>query len=364
MENKCINTEAVHLPYMGVVFVRPTPIDLTLWKERLGGKMVNGSLILWGLEINPNGQVKLKKTSKKVASAKLDKLVKQTAPFSPIQYIGFGIYDSADRLQVFFPDLRDMLNFINDISLDVLLELGLSEKAAKAQAAVISNELFCSMIRKGKLVNRNMVSLGLRDFNQYSGSIIVDDNLKKSIIKNYASSINEKQITMDGKYGNIKRLFDNINQKKEDIAYGLAAAVIVEAMVRLVTYAMASMHSEHGTRDIPKEIDACLKNETVSASNMGVYMQTGEPYAIMVLNALELMGIVQVIDEQSRVFKKTGKKKIPCVVAATNFPRGEAMIASTIFHQSVNEDINFYLSGEWKLEREKFDIYKKFLDRD
>lgn len=349
---------------MGVVFIQPTPIDLGLWKKQFGGKMVNGSLSLWGLQVCTNGQVKIKRCSKEVARRKLDKLVKQTAKFSPIQLVGFGIFDSVDRLQVFFPNLEDMLNFINDITLGVLLELGLSETAAIMQAAEISNEIFCSMIRKGKVVNGNMISLGLREFNQYSGSIIVDKNLKNTIIKMYISSIDGKKLKINDKYVHIKRLFDKINQKKEDIAYGLVAAVIVESIVRLAIFAVESMHREQGTRGIPKEIGKHLKKVSLSANEMGIDMQTGEPYAIMLLNALELMGIVKVLDEQSRVFKKTGKKKIPCLLGAANIPRGESVIASTIFHEAVNQDDHLALSEGWKLEREKFDIYKNFLDSD
>jgi hypothetical protein len=307
---------ATDLYYIGLLYVKPIPLDLGLLNARLKGKTTEGKLIINGFEISRNGQFKVHARDEKAACRKLYRLMKQIQSILEIRVAGIATYNSDGNLQAFFPQISDAMDFLGEVALETLIKLGLSENSAKSQAAVIANEVLCGMIRKGKAVYDNASMLGLRQFNENSGIIIVNENLRNSIIDAYADLIREKKIKANDESTHIRRLVKSIGQKKDDLFYGLAAALIMEAAVRLIVYLTTSPHSERGTCKIPNSLAENLKRETISASELGSEMKIGEPQALMLLNALEALGIVCIVEESSRTFKKTGKTSIPNVIGA------------------------------------------------
>ena len=183
------------------------------------------------------------------------------------------------------------------------------------------------------------------------------------MLDSYAKLIRQKKIDLDVKYAPIQRLIKRIKQKKDELVYGLIAALIMESIVRLIVYLMVSMHSERGTCKIPRSIAMHMKKETITASELGSAMKTDEPNALMILNTLELLGVVCIADEFSRTFKKTGKTSIPNVLGMYVTTRGEAVVASSVFHRALHKDLKCTSREEWIPNRELMrKLYEKFLE--
>lgn len=160
----------------------------------------------------------------------------------------------------------------------------------------------------------------------------------------------------------IRRLVKRIGQRKDDLFYGLAAALIMEITVRLIVFLTTSPHQEKGTCKLPSALSKNLTKETISASDLGIEMKIGEPAALMLLNILEALDIVRVVDESSRTFKKTGKTSIPNVLGACFFREEQKAIASTVFHQVLGIDIKTLNEGNWQPELKKMrKFYEKLL---
>lgn len=352
------------LSYVGVLYVKPIPLDINLLNKQLGGKITKNNLFFEEFKISRNGRIEVHANSEGVACSKLRKLMEKVQSFLEIRFAGIGTYNSDGTLQAFFPKISDAADFLGEIALEILLELGLSEDSAEAQAAVIANEILCAMIRKGKVVNQGMSALGLRHFSENSGIIMVDENLRDSMLDTYAKIVREKKVVADEGHIQVQRLIKSVKQKKDDLFYGLAAALIVESIVRLIVYLAESAHSEHGVCGIPSSLQKYLKNETISATELGNEMKTGEPQALMILNSLELLGILRVADESLRTFKKTGRTSIPNVLGEFISMRGETAVMSTTFHEALQKEIEPLEKKRMQIERKTMNkLYKTFLEK-
>lgn len=347
---------------MGIVYLKPAPLNLHLLERKLGGKIINNKLVSDGLEIGRNGRCKVHASTQKTACTKLDMLMQKVQSWVEVRPVGIGTYNSKGKLQVFFPLMTDAKYLLKDIAEEILLKLGLSKGSVEPQADIIANEILCNMIREGKVVNENMVHLGLREYTKNSGFIVIDENLRNSMLDSYAKLIQEKKIEIDGRFAPVQRMVRSIKQKKDELMYGIAAALIMEGIIRLIVYVMVSMHSEDGRRKAPDSLTKHIKEDIITASELGSAMKADEPHALMVLNALELLGIVQIVDEHLWAFKKTGKTSIPNVLGMFVTSRGEAAVASSVFHQALHKDFKRSPQDEWIPERKTMDkLYKTFL---
>jgi len=182
------------LSYIGLLYVKPVPLDLVLLNARLGGKIAENKLIKNKIEISRNGRFKVHARDEKIACGKLYHLMKQIQSFLEIRFAGIGTYNSDGNLQAFFPRMSDAADFLGEVALEILIELGLSENYAKLQSTVLANEVLCNMIRRGRAVNDDASMLGLESFSENSGIIIVNENLRNSIIDKYADLIAKKRL--------------------------------------------------------------------------------------------------------------------------------------------------------------------------
>lgn len=338
------------MPYVGVLF-SDHPLNLSLLEKQLGGRITKNKLVFDDFKISKNGRFEVQAPNEKIALTKLRKLVDKTKGLTGVRIVGIGTYNSKGKLQVFFPLLSDAMEFLMNKAQEILLELGLSEDDARPQARVIANEILCGIIRKGKIINPNMVELGLTDYTENSGFIIIDENLQNSMLDSYAKKILERKINVNRKFPIIQRLTHKIKLRKDEIVYGISAALIMESIVRLVVYLMTSMHSEHGTTRIPSSLARHLKKETLTASELGNILKIDEPSALTILNALESLGVMRIVDEPSRTFKKTGVASIPNVLGEARMFRREAAIASSVFHQGFHRDFKSLSEDEWKSDQ-------------
>jgi carbamoylphosphate synthase large subunit len=93
-------------------------------------------------------------------------------------------------------------------------------------------------------------------------------------------------------------------------------------------------------------------------------MKTGEPQALMILNSLELLGILRVADESLRTFKKTGRTSIPNVLGEFISVRGETAVMSTTFHEALQKGIEPLEKKRMQIERKTMNkLYKTFLEK-
>lgn len=354
-----------NLFYVGILYTKPNVLDLDKLSKKLGGRIKGDKLALDDLEISRNGRIKARAPDQTVASTKLSKLVKEIQALTKVRIVGVGSYSSKGKLQVFFPFLSDAVDLLENEAKNILIELGSSKNSAEAQAHTIANEILCAMIRKDKVVNQSLANIGLYDYAENSGFIIFDENLRNSMIDSYVKLIQEKKITLDDKTPLIQRLIKAVKQKKDEVIYGIVGAVIVESVVRLIIILMESKHCERGECEIPKSLARLIERDIVTAGELASMMNTTEPHGLMVLNALELLGIVQIEDESLRAFRKTGRTSIPNVVGMTFFHKGEKAVASSVFHQTLHMDFKSSAKDEWLPDREiAIQIYKTFLQKE
>ena len=162
------------MSYEGMLYFKPVPVDLNSLEKKLGGRIIENTLVLDDIEINGNGIFRVHAPDQETAVAKLNELLERIQSLAKIQIVGIGTYNSKGKLQVFFPLVSDAIALLENMAKEILFELGLSEASALSQARVIANEILCGIIGEGKVVGEGMLNLGLRDYTQYSGLIVID----------------------------------------------------------------------------------------------------------------------------------------------------------------------------------------------
>lgn len=353
------------MSYVGVLYAKPHVLDLERLKKKIGGRIKGDKLALDDLEVSRDGKIEVYASSQTVVLTKLSKLVKDIQAFTKVRIVGVGSYNSKGKLQVFFPLLSDAMNLLENEAKSVLIELGASKNSAEDQAHIIANEILCDIIRKHKVVSKNLVCLGLLHYHENSGFIIFDEKLRDSMVDSYVRLIKSKKTKLDYKTPLVQRLVKAVKQKKEEIVYGITAALIVESIVRLIIILMESKHRELGECRIPKSLARFLERDIITAGELASVMKTIEPNGLMVLNALELLEIVQIEDESLRAFKKTGKTSIPNVVGMALFFKREKVVASSAFHRTLNVDFKGSSKDEWLPDRRIMgQMCKTFLEED
>jgi hypothetical protein len=323
-------------PVSVVLYLDRTPISLEAIAQKAPGEISTETLVTNNARIDELGIVHCwgsdPQECKKLI---LQILASINAAIGKVTIIACGEEDdSHGKVSIFVRNLKNVTDVLAREVEVVVRDLGLHSEKTHEISHIVANEIMCDVAIQHSV---NTGSLLLRSLTQFSGWLVINERLKKEMVRRYTKSVEQYAAVIKGKSPLLKRFEEVMLEKKGDLAIAIISGLVVEVCIRLIIYLAFSAHREVGTNPItilklPAPVMAKVQSEKVfSASEIAKETGTDEIWAVLLLNTLADLELVRMVSPIARTYVGTGLKSVPRVVGATECPEEEKAVTSAEF---------------------------------
>lgn len=324
-----------------VLYVSPAPIPIGALRRTFNARLSKGSLVSRQLTVYPYGKIEVTPDPGQDPKQLLRGVVSKARRAVPsLSLLAIGAKLSDGRLSIYVANRRYVSQVLGYEIEATIRDLGLFSEKTEQLSSIVANEMLCRVVVKNDWDDGSLILEP--SSTSFTGMFVIDDKMRQRMVRAYLENARKYLNALNRNNGNIiNRLLQKLGFTKKDILNAIVAAIIVEATIRFLVSLVEIGHSEaEELQDVthlrppPSLLQKLEDADPFTAAEIAREDGLGEFQVLEMLTTLRKLRIVTIVNRSRRVYRATGKRSIPILVASIHQLTGTKAMRSDLFARS------------------------------
>jgi hypothetical protein len=300
-----------------VFYINEDNIDINKLASKMKGRISVGCMRVKNAIIYKSGRIDIIGESDLEAVNGITEIIAQLSTINrgkQLKIISIGKVDGKNIARAFCPGVLAMLDVIRKESLDILDSLEFPEPKRGKIAQLIAEEIMSDTAFSNFVLSSEQFG-GHHEISKtgppriFNGWLLIDDNLKGRLLDVYQRKIRDNEITTTAQTDMLERFRKVLKTNEKEILIGIAAGLLVEAIIRLVVAALGVARKMGREKIDSYPIGKVLKEKRkVRSKELSDLLEIPEPLVLLELNSLVKGGAARIKDRGTRMYELRSEK--------------------------------------------------------